>query len=100
MLQAWGILDSFNREVDGVKGKPMSMVDMMMLNSDGETPELEIAYDMEEFLLRQSEREGDNADNSTEFIQIASSHRARAPKGLRSSIAARRKEALKDLNER
>jgi len=61
VLQAWGTLDAYNRQVALVKGKRMSMVDLLVLNSDGETPELEMAYDMEESLLRQSQME----DNST-----------------------------------
>jgi hypothetical protein len=58
-LQAWGILDAYNQHVDKVKGVPMSMVDLLILNADGETPELEMAYDSQEVILRQSIRDGD-----------------------------------------
>jgi len=57
LLQTWGVLDAYNQQADSVKGKRMSLVDMIVLSSDGETPELERAYDMEEVLLRQSQRE-------------------------------------------
>jgi hypothetical protein len=69
-LQAWGIVDAYNQHVDQVHGTPMSMVDMMILNSDGETPELEKAYDFQEVLLRQANREGGD-DNITDdaFVQ-------------------------------
>merc|ERR1719174_3551395 len=53
-LQTWGVLDGYNAVVPGDK---MSMVDLFILNSDGETPELEMALDMEEALLRESTRE-------------------------------------------
>lgn len=64
LLQAWGILDAYNRQVGYVEGKAMSMVDLLILNSDGETPELEVAYDMEEELLRQSNKEDGNASDA------------------------------------
>merc|ERR1719453_2114911 len=70
LVQAWGLLDAYNRQVDQVKGTPMSMVDLMILNSDGETPELEMAYDMEEALLRQSEHEDPSDDDTGKmFLQ-------------------------------
>eukprot|EP00972_Heterocapsa_arctica_P079506 11716564-Heterocapsa_arctica.AAC.1 len=52
LLQAWGTLDAYNRQASGVNGAPMSLVDLIVLNSDGETPELMQAFDMEENLLR------------------------------------------------
>lgn len=55
MFQVWGILDAYNLHASSVAGFPLSMIDLLILNADGETPELEMAYDMEEFLLRQSE---------------------------------------------
>merc|ERR1719487_2000622 len=71
MLQSWGMLDAFNLQVDKVAGRPMSFVDLMILNSDGETPELEMAYDMEESLLRQSEHDSasDDAGDKQSFLQ-------------------------------
>lgn len=63
MFQAWGILDAYNQHATSVKGTALSMIDLLILNADGETPELEMAYDMEEFLLRQSEHEGGDADS-------------------------------------
>merc|ERR1740129_2557946 len=84
LLQAWGTLDAYNRQAEGVKGKPMSMVDFIVLNSDGETPELELAYDMEESLLRQSQNDPSNSNdgklNSSEtdvFLQRQSRHERR-----------------------
>lgn len=79
LMQSWGMMDAYNRQVDHVKGKPMSLVDLLILNSDGETPELETAYDMEEYLLRQSERDGDadSADNDNSgkvFLQRRTKH--------------------------
>jgi len=68
VLQAWGTLDAYNRQVGTVKGKAMSMVDLLVLNSDGETPELEMAYDMDESLLRRSQH-----DNSTDDADLDSS---------------------------
>jgi len=76
LVQALGMVDAFNRQADQVKGKPMSMVDLLVLNSDGETPELEMAYDMEEVLLRQSEHddpgynpEEDDTSSNQAFLQ-------------------------------
>jgi hypothetical protein len=105
LLQSWGMLDAYNRQVQQVKGTPMSMVDLLILNSDGETPELETAYDMEEALLRQSEREnpGEDNDDGTKqsFLQRKVQHRSQ-PKILHSRAAReelRRKE-IKNLNDK
>merc|ERR1719185_20165 len=57
-LQTWGVLDGYNAMTPGDQ---MSLVDLFILNSDGETPELEMALDMEETLLRQSTRKPDLA---------------------------------------
>jgi hypothetical protein len=63
LMQAWGMLDAYNMNVDEVRGVPMSMVDLFVLNSDGETPELEKAYDFQEMALRESIREcGEGGD--------------------------------------
>jgi hypothetical protein len=65
-LQAWGILDAYNLHAEKVEGVPMSMVDLLILNSDGETPELEMAYDAQEVMLRESIRDGDDSDTSVD----------------------------------
>merc|ERR1719158_2676754 len=69
LLQAWGILDAYNQQAEQLHGTPMSMVDLLILNSDGETPELEMAYDFQEVALRDATRECgdcDSDDNTTE----------------------------------
>lgn len=43
----------------------MSLLDMVIMNSDGETPELEMAYDMNEYMLRVSEHSGDADDDDS-----------------------------------
>jgi len=102
LLQSWGILDAYNLRARDVADKPMSLVDLMVLNSDGETPELEMAYDNEEFLLRQSERE-DASANSTALLQRSASHRLRgtAPpiRGV-AAIRARRRDELRKLDDK
>jgi len=81
LLQSWGMLDAYNLQVERVKGKPMSMVHLLILNSDGETPELEVAYDAEEVLLRQSQKEDpsydpDNDDTTKQsFLQRQVKHK-------------------------
>lgn len=54
LMQAWGLADAYNLHSGRLSGTPMSMVDLFILNSDGETPELEMAYDSQEVLLRHS----------------------------------------------
>jgi len=107
LLQAWGTLDAYNREVSHVRGRPMSMVDLMILNSDGETPELEVAFDMEEYLLRQSQRDGE-AEPSDEsslpqqaFLQRRTARRLhQKPRGAAATMAGlRRKEELRRLDD-
>ncbi|CAD7942194.1 unnamed protein product [Amoebophrya sp. A120] len=51
-FQLLGIRDAFNRRRP-TSEPAMSLVDLILLNSDGETPELETAYDMQEYLMRQ-----------------------------------------------
>jgi len=83
LLQTWGVMDAYNRQADSVGGKPMSMVDMIVLSSDGETPELEAAYDMEEALLRQSNRDDAASGSKGLFLQKSerrSRKSRRAPK--------------------
>jgi len=117
MIQGWGILDAYNQHVDKVKGKPMSMVDLFILNSDGETPELEMAYDFQEVLLRQSTRDCagkgedcDDGDNTTSkddaFLQKAAKrvtikgHNFKSEGDLIRKARARRKLALQMLDDR
>eukprot|EP00927_Polykrikos_kofoidii_P059847 TRINITY_DN5496_c0_g1_i1.p1 TRINITY_DN5496_c0_g1~~TRINITY_DN5496_c0_g1_i1.p1 ORF type:complete len:686 (-),score=96.34 TRINITY_DN5496_c0_g1_i1:49-2106(-) len=110
LLQSWGVLDGYNRRVDAVKGKPMSMIDLMVLSSDGETPELEQAYDDEETLLRQSQREeameAKSAAGASGFLQRSSSvHRARgsaspASKRTVQRAAHNRMADLRDLDDK
>lgn len=111
LMQSWGMLDAYNRQVDHFKGKPMSMVDLMVLNSDGETPELEVAYDMEEYALRQSEHDGDVDPESGKkvFLQRRTKHGQRLGKNRRPEIqeaelragriAARREHMLMNLDD-
>jgi len=116
VLQAWGTLDAYNRQVALVKGKAMSMVDLLVLNSDGETPELEMAYDMEESLLRQSQTEGDNStfdddsdsnttstltkDNTTSthhtFLQRSARYRSNKP-GAKQHLSEQHAHLLRDI---
>jgi hypothetical protein len=84
-LQTWGVLDGYNAATTDPDDK-MSLVDLFILNSDGETPELEMALDMEETLLRQSTREDPSADTAElSFLQRPSAR------------AVRREEELRDL---
>ena len=41
------MLDGYNSQAEAAKWDSMSMVDFLILNSDGETPELMTAFDME-----------------------------------------------------
>lgn len=68
-LQTWGVLDGYNAMTPGDQ---MSLVDLFILNSDGETPELEMALDMEEALLRQSTRD---EPGELSFLQTPSSRK-------------------------
>eukprot|EP00931_Biecheleriopsis_adriatica_P095960 TRINITY_DN69614_c0_g1_i1.p1 TRINITY_DN69614_c0_g1~~TRINITY_DN69614_c0_g1_i1.p1 ORF type:complete len:653 (-),score=125.54 TRINITY_DN69614_c0_g1_i1:11-1969(-) len=56
LMQAWGILDAYNGQVEAVDGKPMSMIDLMVLSSDGETPELEKAFAYDEVAMREDKQ--------------------------------------------
>jgi len=62
LLQSWGMLDAYNQQVDRVKGTAMSMIHLLILNSDGETPELQVAYDAQEVLLRESQKDDPSYD--------------------------------------
>lgn len=102
LMQAWGTLDAYNARAADLHDKQMSMIDLMVLNSDGETPELEMAYDTEEYLLRQSQRGGD-ADSDTDspkvFLQRTAKHR-RTPGESRAAAAAQRRDReVKALGE-
>jgi hypothetical protein len=83
-LQTWGVLDGYNAATTDPDDK-MSLVDLFILNSDGETPELEMALDMEESLLRQSTREDPTVAAELSFLQRPSPR------------AMRRKEELQAL---
>mmetsp|Transcript_2574 Transcript_2574/g.5965 ORF Transcript_2574/g.5965 Transcript_2574/m.5965 type:complete len:687 (-) Transcript_2574:39-2099(-) len=87
LLQSWGMLDGYNRHADKVKGRPMSMVDLMILNSDGETPELEVAYDMEESLLRQSQHDPDSEGESSAADDASPEKMAFLQRGARRKVA-------------
>lgn len=99
LLQSWGMLDAYNLQVDRVKGTPMSMVNLLILNSDGETPELEVAYDAEEVMLRQSQSDDPaydpDADTKQSFLQRQVKHTP--------NMAARRAmfhEQLRNINDK
>jgi hypothetical protein len=99
LLQSWGMLDGYNRQVEKVKGNAMSMVDLLVLNSDGETPELETAYDMEEFVLRQSQRgDSDDTDSKDSFLQRRVRHDDSSAFHSRSFRS--RKDEIKALNDK
>jgi hypothetical protein len=96
LLQSWGMLDAYNRQVKQVNGQAMSMVDLLILNSDGETPELETAYDMEEFLLRQSQRDDPDGDKDA-FLQRRVEHSAKPRVASRKQFY---KNQMKNLNDK
>jgi len=48
----------------------MSLIDLMVLSSDGETPELEMAFDDQEALLRQSKNDPEVADTALDQEEI------------------------------
>lgn len=110
-LQLWGILDAYNTRALTVNYEAISMVDLLILNSDGETPELEMAYDNEEVLLRNSGDDKTTVKNtSTIFLQegrhlmqklrkgkVANGNRTREQRVTMASI--RRKTAETNLGE-
>jgi hypothetical protein len=106
LVQAWGLLDAYNHKVAQVKGTPMSMVDLMILNSDGETPELETAYDMEETLLRQSEKDdpsyNPDDDDKQAFLQRKTAHRSESkhPNSVKRDRREQRRQEMASLNEK
>lgn len=75
----------------------MSFVDLMILNSDGETPELEMAYDMEETLLRQSEKANPDDDKES-FLQR--SRKTVKTKNPHSQRKQAREQAMQNLDDR
>lgn len=100
LLQGFGIMDAYNLHAANMKGLPMSFVDLLVLNSDGETPELEMAYDFNEVLLRQDGGGGD--DDADAFIQKRTRHMRGAlePSTVKAAISRekfRRKEAAQRL---
>lgn len=100
LLQSWGMLDGYNRQVEQVKGQAVSMVDLLILNSDGETPELETAYDMEESILRQSQRgeSSDDDDGKESFLQRRVRHDANTV--FQRKVSDARKKELKSLDDK
>jgi len=114
LVQAWGLLDSYNQHADNMKGVPMSLVDLLILNSDGETPELEMAYDFQEVALRQATKECGNCDDDdnatgTVFLQKRSGTRTKHGAALQPELGtareqvhrarARRTEAMRKLDD-
>lgn len=86
LLQGFGIMDAYNLHAASMNGSPMSFVDFLILNSDGETPELEMAYDSDEVLLRESEAaDGDDGDDA--FIEVR--HTVRRERVLRGALESR-----------
>jgi hypothetical protein len=116
LIQAWGIKDAYNSQVNYVNGHPMSIVDLFFLNSDGETPELEMAYDSEETLLREQSDDGSNVETAGQsFLQRTHTHHQRAAANSKSEASAmtpssanlrassakrRRAESMRKLDER
>mmetsp|Transcript_161013 Transcript_161013/g.283761 ORF Transcript_161013/g.283761 Transcript_161013/m.283761 type:complete len:689 (+) Transcript_161013:103-2169(+) len=99
LMQSWGMMDAYNRQVDHVKGTPVSLVDLIILNSDGETPELEVAYDMQEYLLRESERDGDADAADTDgdgkvFLQRHTRHAQHLLKYKQPEVMAERRRSM------
>eukprot|EP00446_Apocalathium_sp_SHHI-4_P036828 CAMPEP_0177320702 /NCGR_PEP_ID=MMETSP0368-20130122/15275_1 /TAXON_ID=447022 ORGANISM="Scrippsiella hangoei-like, Strain SHHI-4" /NCGR_SAMPLE_ID=MMETSP0368 /ASSEMBLY_ACC=CAM_ASM_000363 /LENGTH=843 /DNA_ID=CAMNT_0018780269 /DNA_START=61 /DNA_END=2596 /DNA_ORIENTATION=+ len=104
LMQAWGTLDAYNTRVGDVHDKQMSMIDLLVLNSDGETPELEMAFDSEEYLLRQSQHDGDSDDVPQAFLQRSSRHSKSRPGAAASASAAasaaqRRSREMQNMGE-
>jgi len=61
LMQAKGIQDGFNIQAKAKNVPLLTMVDLMMLSSDGETSELFKAYAQDEYLLRQEDSIADDA---------------------------------------
>mmetsp|Transcript_15841 Transcript_15841/g.28893 ORF Transcript_15841/g.28893 Transcript_15841/m.28893 type:complete len:682 (+) Transcript_15841:71-2116(+) len=103
LLQSWGMLDAFNQRAKSAGWDSMSMVDFMILNSDGETPELMTAYDMEENLLRMSQSEDANGtDSSGDVLLQQGSHRESERRSGHSPAALarqRRSARMQGLND-
>lgn len=80
LLQALGIRDGFNARRSKME-PTMSLMDLMVLSSDGETPELEMAFDTQETLLRESRNDPDSfsdddgdsaaADKKSALVEVA-----------------------------
>jgi len=101
LLQSWGMLDAYNLQVDRVKGKAMSMVNLLVLNSDGETPELQVAYDAEEVLLRQSNKEDPtyNPDTDDTTTKVVKSSFLQREVTHRPNMAARKAMFKDEINQ-
>jgi len=59
LMQGKGLQDGFNLRAQELGAKNMTFIDLMILSSDGETPELLMAYDMQEYLMRQDVNDND-----------------------------------------
>lgn len=104
LVQAWGLRDAYNLHATKLGGKPISMVDLFVLNSDGETPELEQAYDFQEVLLRQSDRGGGDSflqqrERTRRHSAHAQSQLAPESGGLRAKVQARRRQRLRSYDD-
>lgn len=97
-LQTRGVLDGTNAMHEVTGDKPMTLVDLFLLNSDGETPELQMAEDVEEQLLRQSQHGPDASLDSLSFVQTSKflGSVRREPSLMEARRLARR-EAIQDL---
>lgn len=92
-LQSWGVLDGYNAVHPEDQ---MSLVDLFILNSDGETPELEMALDLEESLLRESTRNPGSSDDLS-FLQERT--RAFLQKGNHQRVIRREQHRAQQLAE-
>ncbi|CAD7937227.1 unnamed protein product [Amoebophrya sp. A25] len=101
LFQLLGIRDGFNyfhqkyhqTQFQGHGGKEMevepsmTLVDLLLLNSDGETPELQVAYDMQEYLMRQES--DDPVSETKESFMTSSSGEDESSSLIASSISGR-----------
>mmetsp|Transcript_96359 Transcript_96359/g.171261 ORF Transcript_96359/g.171261 Transcript_96359/m.171261 type:complete len:638 (-) Transcript_96359:351-2264(-) len=95
LAQAWGILDAYNGQVEFVKGQAMSMLDLMVLSSDGETPELEQAFSFDEVAVRDAK-----AEQAMAFLQQSQRSRSQNPKIMTQSGAEKYWRRIKETSGR
>jgi len=96
LAQAWGILDAYNSQVEFVNGTAMSMLDLMVLSSDGETPELEKAFSFDEVSVRDAKQE----DAAASFLQQSESSRPQKPERMTQSGAEKYWRRIKETSGR